>query len=119
MPDIFLQEGGAKMAADVVVILCTAAPPEAAIMAQELIGQRIAACVNIVPVQSVYRWKGELCNDQEHLMIIKTTKEGADRAVAAIRSLHSAEVPEIIVLPVISGYTPYLEWVQQETRGNP
>lgn len=107
------------MAPDIVVILCTAAPQEAGAMAQELVKQRLAACINSVPVQSTYRWKGEICNDPELLMIIKTTKEDADKTVAAIRAMHSAEVPEIIVLPVISGYTPYLDWVQQETRGTP
>jgi periplasmic divalent cation tolerance protein len=107
------------MATDIVAILCTAAPGEAESMAQALVEQRIAACVNIVPVQSTYRWKGELCNDPEHLMIVKTTKEGADRAVAAIRSMHSAEVPEIIVLPVISGNASYLDWVRHETKGTP
>jgi periplasmic divalent cation tolerance protein len=108
-----------KMATDMVVILCTAAPAEAASMAQALVEQRHAACINIVPVQSTYRWKDEICNDPEHLMIVKTTKEGRDRAVAAIRSMHSAEVPEIIVLPVVSGYPPYLDWVRQETKGTP
>ncbi|MFZ1128080.1 divalent-cation tolerance protein CutA [Methanoregula sp.] len=106
------------MATDIVVILCTAAPAEAASMAQALVRQQHAACVNIVPVQSVYRWKGRLCNDPEHLMIVKTTKEGADRVVAAIRSMHSAEVPEIIVLPVTSGHAPYLDWVRHEAGGS-
>ena len=101
------------MLTDIVVILCTAAPAEASLMAQALVEQRIAACVNIVPVQSTYRWKGTLCNDPEHLMIVKTTKEGA------IRAMHSAELPEIIVLPVIAGYAPYLDWVRQETKGFP
>jgi len=107
------------MATDIVVILCTAAPGEAESMAQALVEQQIAACVNIVPVQSIYRWKGRICNDPEHLMIVKTTQEGADRAVAAIRAMHSAELPEIIVLPVIAGYAPYLDWVRQETKGTP
>jgi len=52
-------------------------------------------------------------------MIVKTTQEGADRAVTAIRSMHSAEVPEIIVLPVIAGHAPYLDWVRQETSESP
>ena len=107
------------MATDIVVILCTAAPGEAESMAQALVGQQIASCVNIVPVQSIYRWKGRICNDPEHLMIVKTTQEGADRAVAAIRAMHSAELPEIIVVPVIAGYAPYLDWVRQETKGTP
>lgn len=105
------------MATDIVVIFCTAASSEASSMAQALVEQQIAACVNIVPVQSTYRWKGKICNDPEHLMIVKTTQAGANRAVAAIRSMHSAELPEIIVLPVIAGYAPYLDWVRQETKG--
>jgi periplasmic divalent cation tolerance protein len=103
------------MATDIVVIFCTAAPGDAAAMAQALVEQRIAACVNIVPVQSTYRWNGELCNDPEHLMIIKTAKARADEAVASIRSMHKAEVPKIIVLPVTAGYAPYLDWVRRET----
>ena len=51
----------------------------------------------------------------EHLLIAKTTREKAEEVITAIKSLHPYEVPEIIVLPVMNGYPPYLEWVHQET----
>ena len=100
------------MATDIVVILCTAAPDAAAAMAEQLVDRRLVACVSIVPVQSTYRWKGRVRCEPEQLMIAKTTKARADAAVAALRSLHPYEVPEIIVLPVTAGHAPYLDWVR-------
>ena len=106
-----------NMATDIVVILCTAAPNVAEQMAEYLVNHKLVACVNISPVHSVYRWKGSMCHDSEHLMIAKTTKGKSEAAVSAIRTLHSYEVPEIIVLPVVSGHAPYLDWVRKETSG--
>jgi periplasmic divalent cation tolerance protein len=80
-----------------------------------LIKKHLVACVNIVTVRSYYQWKGECCDDEEHLLIIKTPREKAGEVIAAIKGLHPYEVPEIIALPVIDGYLPYLEWVTQET----
>lgn len=100
----------------IVVIFCTASPENAAAMARELVNRHLAACVNVFPVTSIYRWEGEICCDAEHLMIVKTAKMRAAETVAAIRSMHTAELPEIIVLPVTGGYTPYIGWVQQESR---
>jgi len=107
------------MSTDIVVILCTATPDATAAMAEQLVGSKLVACVSIVPVQSTYWWKGRVCCEPEHLMIAKTTKARADEAVATLRSLHPYEIPEIIVLPVISGHASYLDWVRQETGGNP
>jgi len=109
----------AGMATDIVMILCTAAPDNAAVLAEELVSRRLVACVSILPVQSMYRWKGNVCREPEHLLIAKTTKARADAAVAALRSMHSYEVPEIIVLPVTSGHAPYLDWVRKETGDSP
>jgi periplasmic divalent cation tolerance protein len=101
---------------DPVIILSTAGETEAKGIAQALVMQHLAACVNIMPIESVYRWKGELCEDREHLLIIKTVTSNADEVMHEIRNLHSYELPEMIVLPVTGGYLPYLQWLADETR---
>ena len=70
-----------------------------------------------LPVRSLYRWKGESCDDEEHLLIIKTRRSLADAVIRALKAMHPYEVPEIIVLPVIAGHAPYLDWVYAETNG--
>ncbi|HNY89211.1 MAG TPA: divalent-cation tolerance protein CutA [Methanoregulaceae archaeon] len=104
------------MDSDPVIILSTAGEREARGIAQALVMQHLAACVNIIPVESVYRWKGKLCEDREHLLIIKTVTSNADSVMHEIRNLHSYELPEMIVLPVSGGYHPYLQWLAEETR---
>jgi periplasmic divalent cation tolerance protein len=101
---------------DIVVIYCTAPPAESAGLARMLIEQRLVACASIVPVRSLYRWNGEVCDEEEHLLIMKTVFADADLVITAIKGCHSYEVPEIIVLPVAAGYLPYLGWVREETR---
>jgi periplasmic divalent cation tolerance protein len=104
------------MPAEAVVILSTAGEGEAPSIAETLVNEHYAACVNIANVRSFYHWNGELCRDQELLMIIKTTRERAGAAMARLRELHSYELPEMLVLPVSGGYPPYLEWLSQEIR---
>lgn len=104
------------MDSDPVIILSTAGEREARGIAQALVIQHLAACVNIMPVESVYRWEGKLCEDREHLLIIKTVTSNADSVMHEIRNLHSYELPEMIVLPVSGGYHPYLQWLAEETR---
>jgi len=104
------------MDSDPVIILSTAGEREARGIAQALVMQHLAACVNIIPVESVYRWEGKLCEDREHLLIIKTVTSNADSVMHEIRNLHSYELPEMIVLPVSCGYHPYLQWLAEETR---
>jgi len=101
---------------EIIVILSTAPPDRSGLLAKMLIDTRMVACVNIMPVRSFYSWKGEFCDEQEHLLIAKTTREKAGGVIAALKSQHPYEVPEIIVLPVIGGFPPYLEWVRQETH---
>jgi len=85
-------------------------------LAETLIGQRVAACVNILaPCRSVYRWKGAVHNDEEHPMLIKTTAERYPALEQAIRAAHPYELPEIVAVPIEHGLPAYLEWVAAET----
>ena len=99
-----------------VIILSTSGEMEAKGIAQALVMQHLAACVNITGVTSVYRWKGDLCEDREQLLVIKTVKGQVDPVMREIRNLHSYELPEMIVLPVAGGYLPYLQWLAEETK---
>jgi periplasmic divalent cation tolerance protein len=101
---------------EICVIYSTVPPSRSTDLAQRLLEKKAVACVNIMPVRSLYRWNGESCDDEEHLLIIKTRKDLAGTVIRALREMHPYEVPEIIVLPVISGYPPYLEWVHGETK---
>jgi periplasmic divalent cation tolerance protein len=88
-------------------------------LADSLIEQRVAACVNILaPCLSVFRWKGGVQRDEEHPMLIKTTAERYPALEAAIRAGHPYELPEIIAVPIERGLPAYLDWVAAES-GNP
>ena len=101
----------------VVVAFSTFPSPEkAAEVARVLVGERLAACVNLVPaVRSIYRWEGELCDAAETLAVIKTTTERLAALQARLVELHPYDVPELIALPVAGGHAPYLAWVAGET----
>ena len=91
--------------------------PSAERLAQSLVQARLAACVNILaPCGSVYSWKGNLENAEEHPMLIKTTRDRYAALEAAIRAGHPYELPEIIAVPLAAGFSAYLEWVVAETR---
>ena len=81
-------------------------------LARALVGRRLVACVNVVPgVRSIYRWKGEVHEDAEALLVMKTDAQRLPSLTAAVEELHSYDVPELIALPVASGSQPYLDWI--------
>jgi len=81
-------------------------------IAEALVADRLAACVNIVPgITSIYRWQGEVQHDSELLLLIKTRSERYPALEARIRELHSYEVPEIIAVPLQRGSESYLAWL--------
>ena len=85
-------------------------------LAEALIQKRVAACVNIMaPCRSVYRWKGAVQHDEEHPVLIKTTRESYAALEAAIREAHPYELPEIVAVPIERGLPAYLDWVATET----
>lgn len=101
----------------VVVALVTAASQDEAVkIADEVVQSRLAACASMIPVHSTYWWEGKIMNDQESLLLIKTTSDKFNSLEETIRKIHSYKVPEIIAIPVSNGFPPYLEWVHRETR---
>jgi len=101
------------------IVLTTAGSEvEARKIAQSLVEQRLAACVNIVPqIESVYRWQGKVESAQEWLLLIKTSAERFSSVCEAIRQLHSYELPECISINVEDGSAAYLEWLADSIGG--
>jgi periplasmic divalent cation tolerance protein len=105
------------MAKDVLVVLVTCPPDQAQAIADALVEERVAACVNVVTsLQSVYRWKGAVQHEGEALLIVKTTKDRFDALKQAVLKHHPYELPEVIAVTVDRGHAPYLEWVVESTR---
>jgi periplasmic divalent cation tolerance protein len=84
-------------------------------LAKGIVEARLGACVQIVPIRSVYRWDGEVRVDAEWQCVVKTSAIRADELVAHIKANHSYDVPEVAVTPVVGGNDDYLAWVSEET----
>jgi periplasmic divalent cation tolerance protein len=96
------------------VVLVTAPVEAAKSLASRLVEERLAACVNLVPgVQSVYRWKGQVADEAETLLVVKTT----DALLGALRrrvvELHPYAVPEVVALEVVDVHPAYAQWVEE------
>jgi periplasmic divalent cation tolerance protein len=100
---------------DAIVMLVTA-PDEkiAAALARDLVEQRLAACVNLISaVRSIYRWKAEICDEGETLMVVKTSAHRASAVEQRISEKHPYETPEVIALEITGGQTDYLAWLDE------
>jgi len=98
------------------VLLCYCTCPDAASaqkLAEALVGERLAACVNRIPaIASTYRWQGKVVTDHEELLLIKTTAAQFPALRQRLLALHPYELPELIAVPVTEGHGPYLDWVR-------
>jgi periplasmic divalent cation tolerance protein len=101
---------------DKIVVFSTCySEEEAGQIARSLVEQHLAACVNIVPgVRSIYRWKGEIEDSAEWMMIIKSRRDLMDQLRVAISKIHTYEVPELLAVPVVDGSESYLSWLDRE-----
>lgn len=99
-----------------VVLVTASSQQEAEAIATSLVKSQLAACVSLVPIQSIYTWQGELHQDQEWQLLIKTDLAQFQTLEAKIRELHSYEVPEIIALPIVAGSHPYLNWISESVH---
>ncbi len=106
------------MRSDHRLLLCTCPDRETALgLAERLVGEGLAACVNLLPdVTSVYRWEGEVQQDAEVLLLIKTSLERVEPLTDRLSRLHPYEVPEIIAVPITEGLSRYLSWVTRCTQ---
>jgi periplasmic divalent cation tolerance protein len=100
----------------VIVLTTWPSDRDPADMAATLVGERLAACVSLLPVmESVYRWRGAVERATERQVIIKTTRQAVEPLLARLRALHPYDVPELLVLPVSGGGADYLRWVGENT----
>ena len=105
------------MAAERVVLITCPDQSTARALAGALVSERLAACVNLVPgVESVFWWEGRVDRTQEVLLIVKTTSRRLAALTKAVKQRHPYQVPEILALPVVSGYPPYLAWMRDSLR---
>lgn len=99
-----------------VVFVTVSSEEEGMKIARALVAKKLAACVNLVPgVRSVFRWKGEVKDEKELLLVVKTREPKLAHLVQAVKELHSYTVPETIALPILGGSEAYLGWLREET----
>jgi periplasmic divalent cation tolerance protein len=99
---------------EAVVCLITTPTAEAHSIASTVIEEKLAACVNIVPlVQSIYRWEGKVTQDDESLLVVKTTRPAVARLEERLRVIHPYDNFELISLDIVSGSPAYLEWIAE------
>ncbi|WP_316672718.1 divalent-cation tolerance protein CutA [uncultured Tolumonas sp.] len=102
---------------DAIVVLCTCPDNTSARqLAQTLLSEKLAACVNLIPqVTSLYYWQGKMEESQEVQLVIKTRRTMFGVLQERLLALHPYEVPEILALPILCGNPAYLQWVQEQT----
>ena len=97
-----------------VLVSCAAGSHEnAREIASALISERLAACVHVLPIESYYRWQGEVHHEPEVLLQIKTAADCLAAVEALIKRLHTYELPEVSVLPIVGGSAEYLAWIAE------
>jgi periplasmic divalent cation tolerance protein len=106
-----------EVAQGYLIIFCTTATEqEAAVLGRTLVEEGVAACANIVPqIRSIYRWKEEIWDERETLLIIKSREDLFEKIRSRIRELHSYEVPEITAVHVDKGDAAYVQWIEAVT----
>lgn len=98
-----------------VLLTTTPTREEAVKIANLLIDEKLAACVQLMPIESFYVWQGKTRNEAEFLLLVKTRTSLFETAIARIKQVHSYTVPEIVALPFAAGFGGYLNWIDEVT----
>lgn len=107
-----------KDPAHIVVFITAADAEEARLIADVLLQQKKAACVNIVPgLSSLFWWRDKIDSAKESLLIVKTRASLLDEVVELVKEIHSYDNPEVIALPIVGGSDDYLEWLDEVVEG--
>jgi periplasmic divalent cation tolerance protein len=102
---------------EVVIFITAASIEEGQKIAHVLVGEHLAACVNIVSsVQSIFYWQGKVCDETEVLLVCKSRGSLFGKICKRVKEIHSYTVPEVIALPISKGASDYLRWVNKVTR---
>lgn len=102
------------MSINAIVVMCAAGSrDEAAGIAQALVEQRLAACVQVMPIESWYYWDGAVQHEPEVMLHIKTQRSRFPALCEAIKALHSYDVPEIVAVPITDASPRYLDWIRR------
>ncbi len=106
-------------ASDYIVVITTCSnEAEARLISSELVGKRLAACVQSETIQSTYQWQGKIETAQEVRLMIKAKLHDYGAIESAVKANHSYENPEVIAVPMVAGSESYLGWISAETARN-
>ena len=104
----------------VVVFVTAGSVKEGERLANALVGEKLAGCVNIHrEVSSIYRWGGKIQKDKECLLMAKARRSNLKKLIKKVKELHSYDVPEVIALPILEGSRDYMRWLSEATKSSP
>ena len=113
---VHVEAGDPADAGYCVVMTTVGSDEEARALCRALVEGGLVACAQRVPIESLYRWEGELVEDREILVLLKTRRARSPELMVALQAKHPYDVPEVIELPVTGGWPPYLRWVDEQTE---
>jgi len=104
---------------EIVVLITAPSKADAEKIGVALVEVQLAACVNIMPsVTSIFSWKGEICREEEVLIIAKSRRPLFEKLIALVKAHHAYSVPEIVALPIVAGSKDYLDWIGKNTQAS-